>query len=67
MNITRIVVKSEKSMMTSATGDVRSGVELEVTLTPDEAANPEVVSQILKFLQDNADAAVETNIRSKLS
>lgn len=67
MNVTKVTVKSEKSVMTSATGDVRVGVELEATLTSEQASNAEYVASVVKWLQDSADLAVEQHLRSKLA
>jgi hypothetical protein len=67
MIITKITVKSEKSVMTSATGDVTAGIELEATLTAEEAANAEHVASVVKWLQGSADQFVEQHLRSKLS
>jgi hypothetical protein len=67
MNITKITVKSEKSAMTSATGDVKVGVALEATLTDAEGADAGFVASVVKALQSNADQAVEEHLRSRLS
>ena len=66
MIITKVTVRSEKSVMTSATGDVRACIEIEASLTPEQGQNAQYVSQVVKFLQDTADQSVEQHIRSKL-
>lgn len=67
MIVSRIVVKSERSVMTSATGDAKSGVELEAVLTPEEGTNPQAIAAIIQALQTNADTFVDQNLKSKTS
>lgn len=66
MKISRVVVKSERSVMTSATGDVKSCVEIEASLSEEEGQNPEYVSRVIQALRDNADAAVDAHLQKRL-